>query len=257
MIVQTWFDECLKMLFPRRCPVCEEIVEPVGELICPSCAAKLSPVTQPTCRKCGKELVCEQEEYCFDCSRHRRSFESGVALFNYNDAARRSMAAIKYRNKREFLDFYAAAMIWRFGKVILNWNPDVLIPVPVHPSRRRKRGFNQAEDLAKRLSEKLAKKMGQERVSRGKPGLSAVPVDTGLLFRIKKTMPQRELDPRQRMENLQQAFAADTSRTMPNCVVLVDDIYTTGSTMEACARVLKAAGVAEIHFAVICIGGGR
>lgn len=203
---------------------------------------------QPTCRRCGKELLSEQVEYCFDCSRHKRSFESGVALFNYNDAARRSMAAVKYRNKREFLDFYAEVLAYRYHYTIRNWHPDVLIPIPVHPSRRRQRGFNQAEELAKRLAKKLAERPDNIR---------EIPVETKLLFRSKKTTPQRELNPQQRLENLQKAFTIRPNRPIPKTVVLVDDIYTTGSTMEACTRVLKAAGVQNVHFVVICIGGGR
>ncbi|MGN0158769.1 MAG: ComF family protein [Brotaphodocola sp.] len=169
-----------------------------------------------------------------------RSFESGAALFNYNEAAKKSMAAIKYRNKREYLDFYAEVMAYRFSHIIKNWHPDVLIPIPVHPSRRRKRGFNQAEELAERLSKKLE-----------------IPIESSLLVRRRKTAPQRELNPRQRLENLRQAFAVNPSIVVPESVVLIDDIYTTGSTIEACTRVLKAAGVREVHFLVICIGGGR
>ncbi len=163
-----------------------------------------------------------------------------MALFNYNDAARKSMSAIKYRNKREFLDFYAEVLAFRYHKVIGNWHPDVLIPVPVHPSRRRKRGFNQAEELAKRLSKKLG-----------------IPMISGFLLRTRKTAPQRELNPKERLANLQKAFSIDSRIPAPESVILVDDIYTTGSTMEACARVLKDAGVQEVHFAVVCIGRGR
>lgn len=203
--------------------------------------SKLVPVKQPTCRKCGKELFSEQAEYCFDCSRHKRSFESGAALFQYNEAAKKSMAAVKYRNKREFLDFYAEAMAYRFSHIVKNWKPDVFIPIPVHPSRLRRRGFNQAEVLAK----KLAKKLGD------------IPVETKLLVRSRKTAPQRDLNPQERLANLQQAFAVDPDRPVPKCVVLIDDIYTTGSTMEACTRVLKAAGVQEVHFLTVCIGSGQ
>lgn len=233
-------DLLKNLLFPRRCPVCGEIVEPVGELICTGCIQKLRPVRQPTCRRCGKEVISEQEEYCPDCMRHRRSFESGVALFHYNEAARRSMAAVKYKNKREYLDFFASAMAYRYQRMVEFWHAEVLIPVPIHPSRRRRRGFNQAEELAKRLSR-----------------LWGIPAENRFLLRNRKTAPQRDLNPQERLKNLQGAFAVDRSMPVPESVILVDDIYTTGSTMEACSRALKAAGVREVHFVVICIGGGR
>lgn len=234
-------ERMISLLFPRRCPVCEEIVRPEGKLICPECLPKLTPVRQPTCRRCGKEVFSDSEEYCFDCSRHKRSFASGAAVFHYNEAAKRSMAAVKYRNKREFLDFYAEVMAYRFAHMIEKWQPDVLIPVPVHPSRRRRRGFNQAEELAYRLAERVGN----------------IPVETKLLLRCRKTVPQRDLNPQERLKNLQEAFVVKAGGTIPKTVILIDDIYTTGSTIEACARVLKAAGVQTVHFLVICIGGGR
>lgn len=243
MIRSLWGLE--NILFPRRCPVCGEIVVPEGELICRACIPKLSAVREPICRKCGKEVLAEHEEYCMDCMRHRRTFESGAALLNYNKAAQKSMAAIKYKNRREYLDFYSSAMEYRFGERVRFWKAEALIPVPVHPSRLRKRGFNQAEELADRLG-------------RG----WKLPVDKGLLIRTKKTVPQRDLNPAERLKNLQEAFQVSRDRRggqdrIWKCAVLVDDIYTTGSTMEACARVLKEAGVREVHFLAVCIGNGR
>lgn len=229
----------LDLLFPRRCPVCGEIVLPQGALICPACVTKLSPIRQPSCRKCGKEVVGEGTEYCPDCMRRKRSFDSGAAVFHYNEAARASMAAVKYKNKREYLDFYAAAADYRLGRTVARWDAEVLIPIPIHVSRFRKRGFNQAEEFAIRLGKKWN-----------------LPVETDWLIRVKKTMPQRELNPQERLQNLVGAFAAVPETCRYRRVILVDDIYTTGSTMEACSRVLRRVGVEEIHFVVICIGGG-
>ena len=234
----------VNLLYPRRCPVCGGIVFPEKDLIHPSCVPKLSPVKSPSCKKCGKEVISEQAEYCYDCSRHPKTFECGMALLNYNEAAKASMAAIKYKNRREYLDFYADALDYRFRKTILRLRPDVLIPVPVHPSRRRKRGFNQAEELAVRLSHRWN-----------------IPVDPKLLIRKKKTAPQRELNPAERLKNLRDAFAVNEeygkTAGIPETVLLVDDIYTTGSTAESCARALREAGVERVFVMVICIGAGR
>lgn len=232
------------MIYPRRCPVCGDIVSPEKILIHPSCISRLSPVQSPTCKKCGKEVISGHTEYCPDCTRHPRTFEWGMALFNYNDAARDSMAAVKYKNRREYLDFYARAIDFRYRKRVLRLDADVLVPVPVHPSRRRKRGYNQAEELAARLSD-----------------LWQIPADSRLLARTKKTAPQRELNPAERLKNLKEAFRIHPKRggrsELPHTVILVDDIYTTGSTMEACARVLKEAGVKKVYFVAVCIGAGR
>ncbi len=227
------------LFFPRRCPVCFDIVKPYGELICPGCAGKLSPVKGPVCKKCGKSVGSESVEYCLDCTRHPRSFEYNLAVFHYNDCASRSMAGVKYKNKREFLDFYGEAAWLRFERQLLHMAPQVLVPVPVHPSRKRARGFNQAEVLA----ERLAAHMG-------------VPVCPDGLARVKKTAPQKELDPSQRLKNLQQAFAPGKLPSGVKTVLLTDDIYTTGSTLEACARTLKAMGAEKVWGLTIFVGQG-
>lgn len=208
------------------------------------CLQYLSPVRQPLCKKCGKEVFGEAIEYCLDCSRHPRTFDSGMAVLNYNEAAKHSMSAIKYKNRREYLDFYAELLDFRLAKKVHYLKPEVLIPVPVHPSRLRRRGFNQAFELARRLVKRWD-----------------IPVETRMLIRTRKTMPQRNLNPSERLKNLQEAFAVNPKwlerHPVPETVLLVDDIYTTGSTIEACARVLKQAGVKRIYFVTICIGAER
>ena len=230
----------LDVLFPRRCPVCGEIVVPAGRFVCPSCLGRLSPVKEPVCKRCGKEISDPSEEYCDICRGKKRSFESGVALLNYNEAARKSMSWIKYENKREFLDFYGAALAYRYEKEIKRMRADCIVPVPVHSSRKRSRGFNQAEVLADIVGQKLG-----------------IPVEKKLLVRPKKTMPQKNLSASQRLRNLSGAFAAGTIPKGIRTVLIVDDIYTTGSTIEACSRVLKDAGIEQVYFAVLCATGGR
>lgn len=233
-------DTILNILFPRRCPVCGEIVRPAGGLICLSCLQKLSFIKSPTCKKCGKEIRDEAAELCGDCMAHRHAFEYGLALVNYDEAARDSMAQIKYNNKREYIDFYGAAICARYRRRILRMGVDAVVPVPVHASRRRKRGFNQAELLADCLGKRLG-----------------IPVLSDMLVRNKKTKPQKELSAAERLKNLSGAFAAGTIPAGIKAVLLADDIYTTGSTMEACARVLKMAGIDRVYFVVICMTGGR
>ena len=230
----------LDFLFPRRCPVCDGIVLPKGRLVCPDCVKNLSFIKNPVCKKCGKEVLSADIEYCFDCTRHKRSFENGWALLSYDETARKSMAKIKYQNKREYLDFYGKALCARYGKLILRARPYALVPVPVHPSRKRERGFNQAEILAGKVGEELD-----------------IPVCPELLVRNKKTMPQKGLDPAGRLKNLQEAFYGEMLPEQIRRVVLVDDIYTTGSTVEACTRALKKAGAQAVYCLVICIGHGH
>lgn len=232
-------DIASSILFPRCCPVCEEIVTPFGELICPGCVNRLAPVCQPVCKRCGKEVESDRAEYCFDCTKHRRSFERNFALLSYNETASKSMAAIKYRNRREYLDFYGQAICLRYGRILKNLQPDGLIPIPVHSSRKKIRGFNQAEILAEHIGRNLE-----------------IPIYPDALKRIKKTAPQKQLNPSERLRNLQEAFLPGQLPSHIRTVVLVDDIYTTGSTLEACTGVLKKMGVSQVYGVTICVGAG-
>jgi ComF family protein len=150
------------------------------------------------------------------------------------------MAKIKYKNKREYLDFYGEAICIRYQKLIRRMKADVLVPVPVHPSRRKERGFNQAELLAGRIGEHLK-----------------IAVCSTMLVRNKKTVPQKGLDPAGRLKNLEEAFSVGEMLKGAEGVILVDDIYTTGSTIEACTRTLKKAGIKRVYFLAICIGRGQ
>ena len=230
----------IDLLFPRRCPVCDEIVMPRGRLICPECLKKLSFVKNPVCKRCGKEVSSPIAEFCLDCVRHKRTFEYGRALVNYEEYAAKSMAKIKYKNKREYLDFYGEAVCLRYEKLIRRMDAQVLVPVPVHPARKRERGFNQAELLADRIGNRLN-----------------IPVCPDMLVRNKKTMPQKGLDPSGRLKNLEEAFSAGKLFDGVEGVILVDDIYTTGSTIEACTRALKKAGIKRVYFLAVCIGRGQ
>lgn len=226
------------LLFPRRCPVCGGVAMPKGRLICPACLKQLSFVSSPACMKCGKEIGSREQEYCADCIRRKKSFTRGFALLNYDSRAAVSMAAVKYHNKREYLDFYARAAALRFKKQFRQAGIQVIVPVPVHASRLKTRGFNQAAVLAEKLSAELG-----------------IPWEE-LLNRVKKTDPQKSLGSAERLKNLRGAFEAEQEAGKWERVLLVDDIYTTGSTAEICSRALLKTGVKQVFVFAVCIGHG-
>lgn len=226
------------LLFPRRCPVCGGVAMPKGRLICPACLKQLSFVSSPACMKCGKEIGSREQEYCADCIRRKKSFTRGFALLNYDSRAAVSMAAVKYHNKREYLDFYARAAALRFEKQFRQAGIQVIVPVPVHVSRLKTRGFNQAAVLAEKLSAELG-----------------IPWEE-LLIRVKKTDPQKSLGSAERLKNLRGAFEAEQEAGKWERVLLVDDIYTTGSTAEICSRALLKTGVKQVFVFAVCIGHG-
>lgn len=229
----------LQLVFPRRCPVCHKIAEPVGELVCPACRKKLIPICSPYCKKCGKPIEKEEQEYCFDCAKGKHKFDEGRALYLYDEVMQKSIVYFKFHNRREYAKPYALEMEQYLGKVIMRWEADCLVPVPVHATKRLSRGFNQAEVLAKELSKR-----------------TGVVMDASFLKRIKKTLPQKELNDEKRRKNLKNAFQIVKNEVKYKKIILVDDIYTTGSTIDECAEVLKAAGAQQVFFLSLCIGIG-
>lgn len=227
------------LLFPRRCPVCHEVVEERKEQVCIICRTKLPYIREPSCLRCGKPLLSGEQEYCQDCRRKRHRFDQGAAPFVYDETMRQSIAAYKYGGRREYAGFYVEEMLRRCAGKMRLWGGEVYVPIPLHPSRRRKRGYNQAELLARELSKR-----------------SGIPADADLLVRVKKTRAQKELNDQERLTNLKDAFSIRKEEIPYKNVILVDDIYTTGSTMDAAAGLLKAYGVKNVFFLCICIGKG-
>jgi len=226
----------LDSVFPRRCPVCGEIVTPPGNRICENCVGKLDFVKEPRCLKCGRGIFDLTQEYCYDCSVRPKSFDRGFALLSYDDHMKEAMAQIKYKNRREYIASFARLIFLRFGGDIGKMRADAMIPVPVHPSRMRSRGYNQAELLARELKK-----------------YTGLPVRTDILRRNKKTAAQKKLTPDERLKNLSAAFTASPGSASAGSFLLTDDIYTTGSTIEACTRTLKEAGAAHVFYVSICI----
>lgn len=181
----------------------------------------------------------EEAEYCPDCSGKTHEYEKGRACFEYDSRMRASISRFKYHNRREYADFYSEEMLKVLGREIRSWKVDMLVPIPLHKSRMRKRGFNQAELVADRIGDRMG-----------------IPVRTDILRRVKKTKPQKELDDTGRRGNLKNAFQACEKQAEGKCILLVDDIYTTGSTIDAAAAELKRQGAEKVYFLSICIGRG-
>lgn len=236
--------DIMPVLFPRQCPGCHELL-PYGQLICTECEKALPFTREPLCYRCGKPISDENEEYCYDCRSYRKSFRAGRALLIYNDSTRPLMADFKYHNKRGLSELFTKEIIKKHGKTIESWDVDAIVPIPVHKNKKRARGYNQAELLARDLS-----------VCMG------VPYYADLLVRVQDTLPQKQFGIRDRLENLSHVFVLNQKKygspeRLPNKVMLIDDIYTTGATMEGCTRILKNAGIKEVYIYSVCIGIAR
>lgn len=231
-------ERALELLFPRRCPVCDRPVFPPGGLICKKCSEVPEYVHEPRCIRCGKGLKGDGGEYCYDCSRTVHYYDRGVVLYQYK-SVRSVIYRFKYGGRQEYARFLGEDMALRLGKEILSWKPDALIPVPLHPEREKKRGYNQAALVAEWLGKKLE-----------------IPVVEDWLFRVENTRPQKELEGSARQNNLKKAFKLAGNDVKLNTIVIIDDIYTTGSTIDEIARICRRAGVKKIYFAALSVGNG-
>ena len=229
----------LSAVYPRRCPVCHDIVQPKGELACSACAGKIQPVGEPRCKKCSKPLQKEDQEYCADCSRRGHVFEEAVGILPYNKVMQESLLKCKYGGRREYLDYYGETMARAAGRYLSRWQPQALVPIPLHKSQLRLRGFNQSLCLAQALG-----------------GHFGIPVYPQMLEKVRKTRTQKSLDEKQRRSNLRGAFSIGAQFQPLKKILLVDDVYTTGGTVDEAARCLKQAGAGQICVLVLCIGKG-
>ena len=164
-----------ELIFPRRCPVCDDIVVPWGAFCCERCKPRLKYLGDNYCMKCGKGLSGPEKEYCGDCRKHPHKFERGRSLYQYESAAG-SIYRFKYQGRQEYADFFAEELNQFLGRDIRRMQAEAIIPVPLHKSRLNERGYNQAAVLARALSKRCG-----------------VPVREDLAVRCRKTIPQKQV----------------------------------------------------------------
>lgn len=229
-------DRALDLIFPARCPLCDGVLEFGKRGPCEKCRYSLPYVKEPVCFKCGREISDDESEYCGDCAKKPRSFNGGFPLLNYVEPAASSVLRLKYKGRQEYAPFYAKETVKKYGDIFKGLGIDAIIPVPLYKRKLKSRGFNQAELLAREISR-----------------LTRIPLRTDILIRINDTIPQKKLSTSEREENLINAFTVKGKINLEK-VLIADDIYTTGATIEACTQALKKNGVKCVYYTSICIG---
>ena len=245
MVYKKIMEFAAELLFPSRCVICEEILpqqmeHPVREsCICASCRKKIYPAGEHFCMRCGKPLGRhgQQKEYCSDCRSKKHEFVQGRGVYIYRGEMIKSMYRFKYSNCRVYAKTYAQEAVRRHGRWLEQIGVEAILPVPLHKKREQTRGYNQAKLLADEIGK-----------------LTGIPVIADLFVRTAKTVPQKQLNDEERKNNLKNAFKLSKNSVQLEKVLLVDDIYTTGSTVDAAARTLKDAGIRQIYVLCFCIG---
>lgn len=234
---ETVVQETCRFLFPKRCPVCDHVLPGKHRIVCSECLKTLSLVTPPWCARCGKKLISDRE-LCLDCEEREHQFIRGRAVFDY-ESIRKSLYRFKYGGREEYAEFYADMAVRCLGEFIRAVSPDGLVPVPLSKSRQRKRGYNQATLIA----EGIGKRMN-------------IPVFPDYVVRKKNTAPLRGQNLCERQNNLKKAFNIRQNDVKLKTIIIIDDIYTTGSTIDEVTATLKEFGTERVYFVVMACGVG-
>ncbi len=217
----------LNLVFPPRCLLCNQ----PGTLLCDDCCRDFPRVMLPVCQLCGQPT--DAPGICSQCRHTPLTIDGIRSVFVFEGGVRQAIHQLKYRNHQSIAVSLARLMAdyWHANPMLI----DLLISVPLHPARQRERGYNQAELLARALGSMIS-----------------LPVVSSGLRRLRHTRPQMSLDATQRRENVRGAFIYQSSEASGGNavsgqhVLVIDDVCTTGSTLEACSLALKAAGACAV-----------
>jgi ComF family protein len=242
-------ESLFSVLFPSDCRICASPLLNISRLpVCPACLEQIHPVRGKVCSICGDRVLSSYVEHdpdglrrCPICRRVERPFERAVAYGSYEGGLREMVHLLKYNGVRPAAGvlgrMLSEAMQTLETVLILKDATVLVIPVPLFKSRRRQRGFNQAELIAR-----AALKFH--------PGDDRLQLRADVLLRTRDTQSQIGLTSHQRRENMRGAFAvASPKEVTGRSVLLVDDVYTTGTTATECARVLRRAGASRVWVA--------
>ena len=151
-----FLQSLVSILYPPVCPMCGRVVQGTGgrSVACRDCRRSLVYVGQNHCMKCGKPLDEENGELCFDCEKTRHVYDQGAAVFQYSQGIKQSIYRFKYNGCRDFADWYGEEIYRTCQEQLKLWAPQVIIPVPLHVSKERIRGYNQAELIAVELGKR-------------------------------------------------------------------------------------------------------
>ena len=237
------FRNLLDLIYPPRCPVCsaflchEESSHEEGSPICRACLTSFLRIESPLCPVCGRFFRAgnPEDHVCEDCLRRRPFFKEARAPYLYEGGLMTAIHEFKYGAK-SFLAKPLGLLLSSFARTWLATHKSLLLmPVPLHPRRLRERGFNQSLLLAREVAKDLQ-----------------ADLDFLSLQRVKYTKPQTGLGSEERARNVRRAFQVLRRETVKKrSIVLVDDVATTGSTLNECARALKKAGCREVFCLVL------
>jgi ComF family protein len=221
-LARTLARTTLDWLFPPTCLGCGK----EGVFICPECFSKIKLIPRDVCNFCGSYT--SKKGKCPNCDGKVLPYAGFRAFAYYDGVVRKAVHHLKYQNDLTIGRYLAGLLQMVYDRT--GWEVDLIVPIPISEQKRTERGYNQSERLAKPLSEFLE-----------------IPFSNDALIRINEISSQVGLNKEQRRENVRQAFLAKTNPVKGKKVLLVDDVFTSGATMEAAADELKGAGASQVY----------
>lgn len=223
----------IDLVFPPSCVTCSvPLAEGQGQHFCSDCAGKIGFISSPLCSRCGIPFAGSvgEDHLCGDCIGREPPFSVARAVGRYEGTLLEAVHQFKYRGRIALGEVLADMMAYYRYPSFSPAGFSLVLPVPLHTRRLRQRMFNQSVVLARGVAKR-----------------HALPLDVTVLRRSVFTEPQINLGRKERAENVRGAFTVDEPvRIEGKRIVLIDDVYTTGSTVRECCRVLARAGAAEI-----------
>ena len=230
------FKTFLDIVLPPVCYVCGESCSSKYGL-CDGCLQKISPIIPPFCSKCGRRIR-KEEKTCVECTKKTSYVKKAWACCYYKDTIKDCVHLFKYNGYLGLVDIFKDLMNDFAIKHDVLKGIDLIVPIPIYSAKKRERTYNHAEILARNLSKRLS-----------------VPIDTRNLKKIKWTRSQSELDKKKRFENVNDTFLAiDKGTFLDKNVLLVDDVYTTGATINECAKILLLSGAKNVFSLTLARG---
>jgi len=229
--MSSFFEAIKDLLFPPHCLGCERRLDSSRPpLFCSGCAENLSLVSSPFCLCCGIPFVSGTDHLCGDCLVGNQAFDLARSLLYYRPPASSLIRSLKFNGSLAGITTFRA-LLMRAKLLDVFLEPEIILPVPLHSNRLRDRGFNQALVIARGCLPEWKKKIAP-----------------GILLRHRLNIPQSLLSGKERRSNLRNAFSlADPHKVRGAKILLVDDVYTTGSTVNECSRILRRAGAERIE----------
>ena len=274
-MVTTALHGISEALFPSNiyCVVCGSLIDSSRPYaLCDACVKKMHWINgtdiegkpQSVCEKCGKAIPGGSHRLCFDCMRQEHAFRKGFSCLTYGLHERELLMKLKYSGHGYLGRVFGDILFDRMQGELSGLHLDIVVPIPVSEGRFRRRGYNQSAVMGRQFMRRWRQKVNavETDAKAGAKGLpSCVPVyDEHILLRIKETAMLRSMNPAERALAMREAFAVKAGtedRITGKTILLIDDIYTTGATLDAASRTLLSAGAACTYILTLASGGNR